>query len=65
MIFDKHRFYKIPNGEWCAVIYGVRKIYGNVHGVNRGLVFEDTHKSFITFAKRLLSTHKRYKRENK
>lgn len=60
MIFDRHNFYRLPNMDWCCVVYGVRKIYGNVHGVNRGLVVEDSQsKSFFACARVVLQKHER------
>ena len=61
MIFNKHKFYKLSNNDWCCIVYGVRKIYGNVHGVNRELMVEESQSlSFITCARIVLTKHKRH-----
>lgn len=66
MKFDRHNFYRLPNNDWCCIVYGVRKIYGNVHGVNRGLVVEDSQsKLFFTCARIVLKKHKRIRIKKK
>lgn len=63
MIFDKYKFYRLPNKDWCCIVFGVKSIYGNVRGVNSGIVVEDSqHPSFISSVKIVLTQHKRFKK---